>query len=105
MKNTYHIQLSGKCNHIQLCIITMIQKKIYIYKLKQSKRKYCMEWESGTRKSVDLEHTDLEVTADAERGVVERQAAVCFAVANVLVHPNRLALSVHRSHCEYYITF
>lgn len=63
--------------------------------MKQSKRKYCMEWESGTRKSVDLKHTDLEVTADAERGVVERQAAVCFAVANVLVHPYRLALSVN----------
>lgn len=49
----------------------------------------------GTGEAVDLEHADLEVSARAERRVVECQAAVRLAVADVLVHPDSLAFPVN----------
>lgn len=43
-------------------------------------------------KAVHLKHPDLKVAPVAERGVVERQAAICFAETYVFVHPDGLAL-------------
>lgn len=46
------------------------------------------------REAVHLEDPDLEVPARAQRRVVEGRAAVSLAEPDVLVHPDRLAVTV-----------
>lgn len=53
------------------------------------------------RKAVHLEDSDLEVPARAQRRVVEGRAAVSLAEPDVLVHPDRLAVTVE--HKDYII--
>lgn len=48
--------------------------------------------------AVDLQDSDLEVAAGAERRVVERRAAVRLAEPYVLVHPYRLPVAVNETH-------
>lgn len=48
---------------------------------------------SRTYESVHFEHSYFEITGNAQRRVVECLAAVRFAEADVLVHPDRLSLT------------
>lgn len=50
------------------------------------------------REAVHLEDPDLEVPARAQRRVVEGRAAVSLAEPDVLVHPDRLAVTVEHKH-------
>lgn len=54
------------------------------------------EWRDlRPREAVDFKHSNLEVAAGAERRVVEGRTAVSLAEPYVLVHPDRLALTVN----------
>jgi len=45
-----------------------------------------------TGETVDFENPDFKISAGAEWGIVECEAAVCLSVANVFIHPNGLSL-------------
>lgn len=65
-----------------------------------------VEWERlGAGETVDFEHTDLEVTARAERGIVERQATVRLAVADILVHPDSLSFPATHDKIRHLATY